>query len=572
MIGYVGAIGFFDVRSASFWGILFLEGTIVLQLLSFSLSLSYKSLETEREKVKLKELDRLKSRFFANISHEFRTPLTLILGPVQQLRTETENPAAKQQLKTVEKYAHNLLRLVNQILDLTKLEVGKMQLEETVFDWIKVAKIITFSFESLAKQKQIQLNFTASLAHLQVSLDQSKMEQILINLLANALKFTPDGGKIEVQSNLIADGNTLQIIVRDNGVGISAKEQSYIFQHFYQGEHPDFTTNQPSSGIGLSLTKELVHLHKGVIQVKSQRGLGTSFIIEIPITKIDSSIIETPKTVMSNLEQVVVPLPTPTSITATKNNANQPLILIVEDHPDIQQYIQSCLVADYQLVVASDGEKGIEQALKQVPDLIITDVMMPIKDGYELTKILKANAATSHVPIIMLTGKSGKESRIEGLEAAVDDYLTKPFDAKELRLRIKNLLNNRQKWINHFQSTASNAQADLNLPSMEDKFIQKALKVVEENLGDEHFTVEKLGRSLRLDRTQLFRKLKAITGQNPSNFIRTVRLKKAYTLLTNRTATVGEIAFSVGFSSTTYFNRCFKEQFGKTPGTVLNAQ
>ena len=563
-------MGFFDVRSTSFWGILFLEATIILQLLSFSLSLSYKSLETEREKVKLKELDQLKSRFFANISHEFRTPLTLILGPVQALKADTANPIVKKQLSIAEKYAYSLLRLVNQILDLTKLEVGKMQLEPKVFDWISMAKVITYSFESAAQQKEIQLIFKSDSEQLLVALDQSKMEQILINLIANALKFTPSGGKIAVQSNLIAKGKVLQIIVKDNGIGISPTEQQYIFQHFYQAENPDFNSSQPSSGIGLSLTKELVDLHKGNIEVKSQRGLGTSFIIEIPITKINDNSEEIKEIAVTNLVETNGVLASAILEPTTNHQTEKPLILIVEDHPDIQQHIQSCLMKEYQLIMANDGEEGITEAIKQIPDLIITDIMMPKKDGYELTRTLKAHAATSHIPIIMLTGKSAKESKIEGLQASADDYLTKPFDAEELRLRIKNLIDNRQKWISYFQNKASSVQPDLSIPSMEDVFIQKALKVVEENLGDEGFTVEKLGRILRLDRTQLFRKLKAITGQNPSHFIRTVRLKKAYMLLTHRSATVGEVAFSVGFSSTTYFNRCFKVQFGKTPGAVLN--
>jgi len=569
-IAYAGAMGFFDVRSTSFWGILFLEATIILQLLSFSLSLSYKSLETEREKVKLKELDQLKSRFFANISHEFRTPLTLILGPVQALKADTANPIVKKQLSIAEKYAYSLLRLVNQILDLTKLEVGKMQLEPKVFDWISMAKVITYSFESAAQQKEIQLIFKSDSEQLLVALDQSKMEQILINLIANALKFTPSGGKIAVQSNLIAKGKVLQIIVKDNGIGISPTEQQYIFQHFYQAENPDFNSSQPSSGIGLSLTKELVDLHKGNIEVKSQRGLGTSFIIEIPITKINDNSEEIKEIAVTNLVETNGVLASAILEPTTNHQTEKPLILIVEDHPDIQQHIQSCLMKEYQLIMANDGEEGITEAIKRIPDLIITDIMMPKKDGYELTRTLKAHAATSHIPIIMLTGKSAKESKIEGLQASADDYLTKPFDAEELRLRIKNLIDNRQKWISYFQNKASSVQPDLSIPSMEDVFIQKALKVVEENLGDEGFTVEKLGRILRLDRTQLFRKLKAITGQNPSHFIRTVRLKKAYMLLTHRSATVGEVAFSVGFSSTTYFNRCFKVQFGKTPGAVLN--
>ena len=574
IIFYVGAIGLVDGRTTSFWGILFLEGTIILQLLSFSLSLSYKGLETERERVKLKELDSLKSKFFANISHEFRTPLTLILGPVQQLQAKTTNTADQQQLRIAEKYAQSLLRLVNQILDLTKMEVGKMQLETSIFDWIQVGKVITYSFASAAAQKEIKLDFVSNHSELLVTLDQSKIEQILINLIANALKFTPEGGKIEVLTKLLNRDNVLQITVKDNGIGISEEQQKYIFQHFYQADHGDFTVDQPSSGIGLALTKELVGLHKGTIQVKSQHGKGTSFIINIPLSNSPTNIASTD--IQDNTaNDIILPTlattaPLESTTTLVKDTANKPIILIIEDHPDIQQYIQSCLIKDYQLITAKDGEAGIQQAIEQVPDIVITDVMMPKKDGFEVTQTLKQHAATSHIPIIILTGKSSKKSKMTGLQSAADDYLTKPFDADELRLRIKNLLDNRQKWVQHFQKSATAGEPTLALPSIEDVFIQKALKIVENNLGDENFSVEKLGRALHLDRTQLFRKLKTITGQNPSNFIRTVRLKKAYHLLANRTATVGEVAFSVGFSSTTYFNRCFKTQFGKTPGAVLN--
>lgn len=572
LIFFLGGIGLIDIRSTSFWGILFLEATIVLQLLSFSLSLSYKGLETEKERVKLKELDRLKSRFFANISHEFRTPLTLILGPIQELKTKRTEPHEQKLLKITEKYAKNLLRLVNQILDLTKLEVGKMQLENTVFDWIAIGKVITYSFASAAQQKQIELQFNSPFSKLSVQLDQAKMEQILINLLANALKFTPEGGKIQVNSRLIKKDAILEITVKDNGVGISEEQQKYIFQHFYQADHGDFITNQPSSGIGLSLTQELINLHDGTIEVLSDRGKGTSFIIKIPLKTIDKQSLTVNSTAIKiNTNQPILEDNNLEKIPSNNSTAPQkPLILLVEDHPDIQTYIQSCLAENYQLVVANNGELGVKMATEQVPDLIITDVMMPKKDGFTLTKELKNNAATSHIPIIILTGKSSKDSKMEGLSVSADDYLTKPFDAAELRLRVKNLLDNRQKWVQHFQQTATTPLPDLAIPSIEDVFIQKALKAVENNLGNEDFSVEKLGKAVHLDRTQLFRKLKAITGQNPSNFIRTVRLKKAYTLLQSRSATVGEVAFSVGFSSTTYFNRCFKEQFGKTPGAVLN--
>lgn len=571
IIGYASLSLFADYRITQMWSIIFLEVTIILQLISFSLSLGYKGLETERERVKLKELDEFKSRFFANISHEFRTPLTLILGPVQNLLATFNNQADRRQLKMVERNAKRLLRLINQILDLSKLEAGRMKLTPSSFDYIHISKAMLHSFQSAAREKKVDLVFKSPVNELQVILDQDKIEQILINLISNALKYSSEGGKIElsVQTEKVRSKVFVKTSVKDEGVGIPEGELPHIFKRFYQADHKGFTTNQSSSGIGLALTKELIEIQKGDINVDSTPGKGTVFSFQLPL-KIAHSAAQAKldqKNALSVVPDGLSAVQTPEEGSGASNEA--PLVHIIEDNPEIRLYLKSCLDKDYQLIESANGQTGIEMAIQHIPDLIITDVMMPEKDGFEVTQVIKNNEKTSHIPIIILTGKSSRESKITGLQTSADDYLTKPFDAEELLLRIKNLLQNREKWVARFKESLRPDSPYLDVPSQEEKFIKKAVEVVELNLSNEDFSVEKMGRALLLDRTQLFRKLKAITGQSPSKFIRSIRLKHAYQLLKRRSATVGEIAFSVGFSSTTYFNRCFKEEYGLTPGEVM---
>jgi signal transduction histidine kinase/DNA-binding response OmpR family regulator len=568
----IGSV-FTGSRITQMWAILFLEGTIILQLISFSLSLGYKGLETERERVKLKELDHFKSRFFANISHEFRTPLTLILGPVQNLMSSLSREADRRQLKMVERNARRLLRLINQILDLSKLEAGKLELTPQEFDYIHISKAMLYSFQSAAREKKVSLSFESDQEQLSVVLDQDKIEQVLINLLSNAMKYSSSGGRIvlKVMVEKKRSGSFIMTSVEDTGIGIDQDQLPHLFKRFYQADHKGFTTQQSSTGIGLALTKELIELHGGNIAVESRIGKGTTFSFSLPLKLVEerstSEKLSDKATLSHQPIQEEPFLDAKADKTAGPKNA--PMVQIIEDNPEIRLYLRSCLEQEYQLIEAADGQKGIDMATQQIPDLIITDVMMPEKDGFEVTEAIKSNEKTSHIPIIILTGKSSRESKIAGLQTSADDYLTKPFDAEELRLRIRNLLSNREKWIARFKKSLQPDSAYLDVPSQEEAFIKKALEVVESNLSNEDFSVEKMGRALLLDRTQLFRKLKAITGQSPSQFIRSIRLKHAYQLLSRRTATVGEIAFSVGFSSTTYFNRCFKDEYGLTPGEVM---
>lgn len=565
VVFYAGAFNWIPMRTSSFWSILFWELTVVLQLLSFALSLSFKGLETERERTRLKEIDQLKSRFFAQISHEFRTPLTLILGPLKQLKAYVNQPKSREQVKVAETYAQKLLTMVNQILDLTQLESGKMQLEPQVFDLSQTAKVITYSFESIAIERNIQMAFSSEKEPWLVYLDQEKVEQILINLLSNALKYNRQDGQIQVRLGA-PKSNQLLIAVSDTGQGIPAADLSNIFQLYYQTKKTDdYTVSVASSGIGLAYVKELVDLQGGKIEVTSEVGKGSTFSVQLPLIELPENAIAAPPKTADFPNTATRNKP----IQSERTESQETLILVVEDQPDIQRYIQICLHDHYQLLFAADGEEGCAIAQKEIPDLIITDVMMPKMDGFTLTKTLKEAALTSHIPIIILTGKSSKASQLEGLRTQADEYLTKPFDAEELELRIHNLLTNRQKWIERFQQNGLLLPEKQQVLSMEEKFLQSVETIVQEKMSNEDFGVEQLGRALRLDRTQLFRKLKAITGDNPSHFIRIVRLKAAYQMLQNKQATVAEIAFEVGFSNPSYFSRSFKTHYGKTPGEVM---
>lgn len=559
-IFYGGSLNWFNLRISAFWGILFLEASLILQLLSFGLGLSYKSLLVERQRLELQELDALKSKFFANISHEFRTPLTLILSPLKQLKAMVNHERSRQQLRIAEHYAQRLLQMVNQILDLSKIEAGKMKLERTNFDMVQVCKIIAQSFESVAQERDIKIEVQCVQEVLFVAMDREKMEQVLINLIGNAVKYNKEAGTVQIRVG--TKKQQLEIEVADTGHGIENEELPYIFQMYYEGKKNEETVKQATTGIGLALTKELVVLHGGEISVDSKLNQGTTFIVRLPLVKAS---VELSNESISSANILMPPLSEPEQVST---ESEQAIVLVIDDHQDIRNYIQSCLADEYKVLTASDGEKGLKVAQEEVPDLIITDRMMPKMDGIQLTKNLKKHTVTSHIPIIMLTGKSSQESRLEGLQTQVDDYLTKPFDVVELKIRLKNLLENRKKWVSNFEQQNEGVRKRAVPKSLEEQFLEKLTTIIQENLSDENFGVEQLGRAIHLDRTQLFRKLKALTGQNPSQFIRVLRLNAAHKLLQSQSASIAEVAFQVGFSNPSYFSRTFKAHFGKTPGAI----
>ena len=522
----------------------------------------------EAETESLREIDRMKSRFFANISHEFRTPLTLILGPVQQLLKQASSSEVIDHRKTkhsatlIQRNANRLLDLVNQLLDLSKLESGNMDLKLSRGDIIAFLKGIVFSFESLAEIKQIRFHTHFPNRTIETAFDQDKLEKVLTNLLSNAFKFTPEEGDISVEISMLKDAsnNFLSIIIRDNGMGIPEEQLEHIFERFYQVEGNEIQ----GTGIGLALTHELIELQQGKITVSSEVGKGSVFTVLLPISE---EVAEKRAIPFIEPESVASVIVDPESV-ASDSDGNT--LLLVEDNSDVRAFIAGQLNEKYDLLQAENGKKGFQAACKHIPDLIITDVMMPVMDGNELTQKLKEDEKTSHIPVIMLTAKAGKESRIEGLETGADDYLIKPFDGEELLVRIKNLIEQRKKLRERFKKDITLKPKDIAITSADERFLKKLISIIEERIDDEMLSVEALASEVALSRSQLHRKLKALTDHSPSTFMRSIRLKRAKAMLEQKAAGIAEIAYLVGFSSPTYFSKCFKDEFGFSPNELKN--
>jgi signal transduction histidine kinase/ligand-binding sensor domain-containing protein/DNA-binding response OmpR family regulator len=531
-------------------------------------------LELEHEHAeKLNEVDEMKSRFFANISHEFRTPLTLILGPVKDIIDKSKDTEIKRSAGLIKRNAGKLLGLVNQLLDLSKLEAGRMKLETREENIIPLLKGLVLSFSSFAERKKITLKFNTIEDDVRVYLDRDKIEKIINNLLSNAFKFTTDEGRIDV--TVEKQIKEVEIRISDNGIGIPKEDIDKIFDRFYQvdGSH---TREQEGTGIGLALTKELVELHKGKIEVESEAGNGTTFIVTIPLGKDylkPEEIIE--EKVEGEMRLPIGDTELADEITSRKEttdidvllDSDKPLLLVVEDNTDVRKYIISHLEDNYRIQEAIDGEDGLQQAFNHIPDLIISDVMMPKMDGFEMCNKLKSDERTSHIPIIMLTAKATSQDKISGYELGADDYIMKPFEAAELKARIKNLIEIRRKLQEKFRSNDYTVPAELS--SIDEQFIKRVLNVINEHISEEEFSIDELGKEVAMSRQHLYRKLKAISDKTPSLFIRSVKLAKAKKLIKERKGTISEISFSVGFNSPAYFNRCFKEEFGYSPGELI---
>lgn len=524
------------------------------------------------------EVDRMKTRFFTNISHEFRTPLTLILGPVTNMLSNTHDAAAKKQLTSVEQNANRLLELVNQLLDLSKIESGSMKLNVSTSDIMTVLKGVALSFHAIAQQKEIDLVINVSPEKLVIRFDRPKFETILINLLANAFKFTPQKGRITVESGIIKKNTQksyrefIAISVTDTGRGIPEKDIGNIFNRFYQSDDNQLL-QQEGSGIGLALSKELVELHGGNIYPTSQFGEGTKIIFEIPVDipegdTVAAGSLKTKRNRSVEITEQEHDWGTELQDEATLLNA-KPIVLVVEDHREVQHYIRDILKEKYSVLLANDGHEGIMKATDAIPDLIISDVMMPKKDGYEVSKTLKNDERTSHIPIILLTAKADSEDKIDGLKTRADDYVTKPFIPDELLVRVENLIDSRQRLRKKYKKESTLKPSEIAENSVDEKFLNKLIVTVENQLGNEHFGVEQLSEEIGMSRSQLHRKLKALVDQGPNQFIRSFRLNRAHNLLKQRVATAAEIAYRVGFGSPSYFTKCFQEQFGYTPSEIM---
>ena len=563
-----------------------------LQIIIYSFGIAYrqqkiteqaqeKKLQAERsiaEIQRMKDLDGVKTRFFANISHEFRTPLTLITGPLERVKKLSSNKVGESVLlsdkayNVIKKNANRLQTLVDQLLDLSKIESGTVHLNLTQGGLIQFIRSIVFSFESMAERQNISLNTNFPEELNTAFYDKDKLEKTLNNLLSNAFKYTPQGGAVSIQVDYTENNFTIEI--SDTGKGIKQEEVSRIFDRFYRIEG----TETKGSGIGLALTKELVDLHNGQINVHSKKGRGTSFKIRLPylLSDLPDSIVssqpEKLKVAVTDDDEVIIINNESNSHKCKKNSKDEAVVLLVEDNRDLRNFITDILSSHYKVLTASDGLQGERMAFEHIPDIVISDVMMPKKDGYELCNVLKTNIKTSHIPIIMLTAKAGQSNKMEGLTQGADAYITKPFDANELLIRLKNLIEARKKIWEHFKSLDLAVIDNLNIQSADDKFLQKVVKTIKENLNNELLSVEDIASSVGFSRVQLHRKLKAIIDKSTGQLVSEIRLNEARKMLKNKIGSVSEIAYAVGYSNMSYFTKSFKEKFGILPSKVQNQE
>lgn len=516
--------------------------------------------ELTEKNEKLVELDELKSRFFTNIAHELRTPLTIVSGMASQIKENPEQWLEKG-LKMIMRNSRSLLNLVNQILDLRKLEAGKLQLQIVQGDVIQYLHYVFESFHSLAESKDLQLHFLTDESKLMMDYDPEKFLRIISNLLSNAIKYTPSGGNIYLQVDQNAE--QFHIRVKDTGIGISAEKLPYIFDRFYQVDD-SITRQGEGTGIGLALTRELVKLMNGDIRVESTPGKGSTFYLSLPISRVAPL----ESTINQSAKDFVPQLPAQTDAISHLEATDKelPSLLIVEDNPDVVQYLKVCLEGLYHLDIANDGQVGIDKAIEQVPDIIISDVMMPVKDGFELCETLKTDERTSHIPIILLTAKTDYESRITGLRRGADAYLAKPFNKQELIIWLEKLLALRSTLQKRYGSLDAVLVTKDATTQQEDEFILKVRKAVEDHIDNEDFSIVQLCRAVNLSRAQLHNKIKALTGRSTSNYIRTIRLHHAKELLHNSDLNISQVAYEVGFRDPKYFSKTFLEEFGTLPG------
>jgi signal transduction histidine kinase/ligand-binding sensor domain-containing protein/DNA-binding response OmpR family regulator len=519
------------------------------------------------EREKSEEITQSKLRFFANISHEFKTPLTLILAPVEKLMAEENSVQRSKNLTLIYDNVLRMLRMFNQLLELQKVEEGKMELSLTPVNLTEFIRNLAEPFKELSHQKNIEFEVDLPPEPLVSLLDQDKIEKVIFNLLMNAYKFTPAGGKIRVilKKRAVKKEETtikwFQITVSDTGVGIPKDHFEKIFQRFYQVENAKGKYSSGTGGIGLHLVKTFIDLHKGEIEVYSEEGTGSSFIVKIP-----AQVEKTSGLIHKKSRQELPEYPSVHDIPKVKNSYR---ILIVEDDLQILEFLKSELANEYVVLEATNGKEGLDIAQKEIPDLIISDIMMPEMDGTELCRMVKQDINTCHIPVILLTARSSVEERVEGLETGADSYIPKPFHLNHLKTRIGKLIELRENLKKKFSKSLIFEPKELTLMSVDEKFLAKAIQFVKENISDSELNIEGMGKQLAMSRGQFYKKIKALTDQSPSEFVRTIRLKQAAYMLRQDKYNISEVAYEVGFSSHQYFTNCFKEYFNMSPTEYL---
>ncbi len=524
----------------------------------------YKLMQIQQDAKQKHEIDDMKLRFFTNISHDIRTPLTLILTPLEYVINHIDNPDLKDKLEMARKNAMRLLGMVNQLLDFRKSDMKGHNLNSIRGDIVYTIHTICNNFIEYSEHRNINLTFFSSTKSLCMMFDEDKINKIMMNLLSNAFKFTPEGGRVDVSLELSTSRegtDILEIRVADNGYGISDEHKQLIFDRFYQVPRKD---GKPStgSGVGLNLVKEFVTLHKGSIEVCDNVGKGAVFIVKIPVQHCDENITDKDLVTDDHQEKYQHPCVTVEQTSECDNNAKRPTVLIVDDNDDFRSFMKDCLKSDYTILEAPDGAKAWEMIPECQPDIIVSDVMMPEMDGNELCRMIKTDIRTSHILVILLTARAAKEHELKGLESGADDYITKPFNLSILTHRIKNLLQHRR---DQHKQPMEISPSKINVTPLDEKLMQKAIRYVEDNLSRSDLSVEELSSELGMSRVHLYKKMVSITGKTPIEFIRIIRLKRAAQLLAESQLSIAEITYQTGFNNLNLFRKYFKNEFGLLP-------
>ena len=538
------------------------------------------------------ELDQMKLQFFVNVSHEFRTPLTLILNPVDKILNNFngDSETIKTSALSIQRSARRLLHLVNQLLDYRKMDVGMAPIQLEKGDLVKFTSDIFSLFKGLATKKEIDYRFESSLKEIHSFFDFDKVEKIITNLISNAIKFTDSEGEITVSIDKISRskmnsslyffkkeklGDFVQITVSDTGVGLNKEQLKSIFTRFYNVD-----VKKAGTGIGLNFTKALVESHGGDISVESQFSKGSKFIVRLPLdTKAKPGVVENVKNefLINSMKSVEYELSIANDAFDNENvtnrlieNKNRETILLVEDNKELRIHLKDDLMVNYDVIEAVNGEEGLKMVNKHFPDIVISDVMMPKMDGFEMCKAIKSEFETCHIPVLLLTARSLEDDRVDGYNSGADGYLSKPFVMSVLKARVKNLLETKSRIRQRFSEIGGVFQSsEVTTNNIDEVFLDKATKIIIENISDIDFKQEHLLKELGMGRSQLYRKINSLTGNNPSYFIRTIRLRHASDLLKNHNYSIKEVTHMSGFNSTAYFSKTFRELFGFTPSEFV---
>ncbi len=562
----LAALLFFVVRA--FW---------TKKRISEELAVQKRQVEEQRDQLvelskRLEKATHAKLAFFTNVSHDFRTPLTLIADPVEQLEQSTHlDEHERSLLRIVQKNVTVLLRLINQILDFRKFENDKLEMHLSQFDLAAGMKEWTEAFRAVAQKKHIRfrVNVVPDERGYTMVADEEKLERITYNLLSNAFKFTPESGLVEVQLSRFTDatGDWISCQVSDSGVGMLPEHVKHVFDDFYQAD-----VHYSGSGIGLALVKAFTEMHGGNVTVDSAEGKGSIFTLHIPMKQAgEPESVQTKTPSIQNLKEGAVLQADQETLTVADGDGvetpDRETVLVIDDNQDVREYVRMLLSDKYTVIEASNGQEGLQQAMKHIPDAIICDVMMPVMDGMECCRRLKAEVQTSHIPVMMLTAYAVDEQKVKGYECGADSYISKPFSAKLLLARLRNLIENRKRLQNFFSDPSAIRKERIS--DVDRGFAEKLRGLIEENLTNPELTVEDLGAHIGMGRVQLYRKAKALTGYGPNELLRMARLKKAAVLLASTDKTVAEVSYAVGFSAPSYFTKCYKEYFGESPTDFL---